>query len=96
MGAATITDGSEYRGVIPGPGFSMHVYQVTTAANGEDGVTVEVPCNSIIAAFVSSNEDDMIAISAAVSWSGTTVTVSVTAGATGDAAKVSLMVLAVG
>ncbi len=95
MGAATITGGSEYHGVLPGPGVNMHLYQVTTAANGEDGVTVAVPCNTIVAAFVSANEADMIAISMAASWSGTTVTVGATAGATGDAALASLLVFSI-
>jgi len=95
MAAAVITTGTEFHGIHPGLGLGEHIYQITTAANGEDGVTILVPCHTIKNVQLTAAEADMIAISLSYSVSGTTVTVQATAGATGDAALVDVRILAI-
>ena len=90
MAAGVITSGSYIQSALPG--FQVEFVQLTTAANGEDGVTYVSNIGKIKAAFVCGNTDAEGGAFTA-SWSGSTVTVKSIAGATGDATLVSLMVV---
>ena len=74
------------------PGFSVEFFQLETGAAGEAGITYTTRIKNIVFAQVSSNEDTKTG-EFTVSWSGSTVTVKSIAGATGDEASVSVMVV---
>jgi len=90
MAAGTITAGSYIQQALPG--FNVEFVQLTTAANGEDGVTFASNISKIKEAFVTGNEDAHGGPFTA-SWSGSTVTVKALAGTPGDDTVVSLMVV---
>ncbi|MBC8372859.1 MAG: hypothetical protein H8E53_04635 [Planctomycetes bacterium] len=90
MAAATIVDGSKIHTMIHTR--AVEFATIETAANGEDGVTYEARMQKIHQVFITSNEDAKTGPFTA-SWSGTTVTVKALAGAAGDSATVSLMVV---
>ena len=92
MAAGVITSGSYSK--IQLNGGIIESMQLTTDANGEDGVTFLSKLGKIRAAFITGNEDTKGGAFTA-SWSGTTVTVKSVAGATGDACLVSLMLIGV-
>jgi len=90
MAAGAITEGS-YQQHKTNQGM-LETVQLTTAANGEDGVTYPFKGTKILGAFVTGNTDGEGGAFTA-SWSSTTVTVKSILGATGDATLVSLMVV---
>lgn len=90
MAVGVITPGSYIQQALPG--FNVEFVQLTTAANGEDGVTFASNISKIKEAFVCGNTDAKGGAFTA-SWSGSTVTVKSILGAQGDATLVSLMVV---
>jgi len=73
-------------------GLDLLTFRCDTAANGEDGVTYTTAMRTILAALVTANEDGKTGGFTA-SWSGSVVTIKALAGAPGDAAEVSVVVL---
>jgi len=66
----------------------------TTAANGEDGVTITTTLAKVRHVFITGKADGK---AGPFSWtiSGSTITIKATAGAAGDAALVDVMILGV-
>jgi hypothetical protein len=90
MADVTEVSGSRIQQALPG--FTVEFAQIETGAAGEDGVTFTPRIKNIVAAYATSNElakgGDY-----ALAWSGSTVTLTSIAGATGDDASVSIMVV---
>lgn len=75
-------------------GLDMDLYHLTTAANGEDGVTFKHGMRTFLGAFVTGREAATGATGPFAAFeSAGTVTVEAVAGAGGDAKKVAVLVL---
>ena len=73
-------------------GMRVEFLQVETATNGEDGVTFKTSLGNVKHVQVTGQQDGKHGPFSAT-WSGQTITVKAAAGADGDVATVSVMVV---
>ncbi len=90
MAAATLT--KKHEGVIPGLGLNCMTFHTVLAANGEDGVTIKLDWTDVTQVLMTAAS---VGLPGPFEWaySGGTLTLTAPAGADGDSAPVSVMVL---